>query len=196
MTSPEQSESLERERERVITILSRHFANDGISLDELETRLELAYRASSVAEVRALTAGLSVVDVDSGSVAIRPAPPPSQITQSRIVSIMSSTVRRGVWLPPQRLNIDAVMSETRIDLREAQLSSGVMEIPVRAFWASLTIITPPGVNVITEVTTFMAAVSDRSDHGPGMPAHGAPVIRITGWACMAEVSIKTRRAGE
>jgi hypothetical protein len=199
MTSPQYPvtpESLEQERERVITLLSRHFANDGITLDDLETRLELAYQASSVAEVRALAAGLAPLDGATGTVAVHPAPAPSQLTRSRVLAIMSSVARRGVWVPPQTLQVDAVMAEARVDLRQAQLSSGVMEIPVRALMASVVIITPPGVHVVTEVTTFMADVSDRTEHGATPPPVGAPVIRITGWACMAGVSIKTRRVDE
>ena len=199
MTSPEQpgsAESLEKERERIITVLSRHFANDGLSLEDLETRLELAYQATSVAEVRALAAGLADPELGAGGVSLRPAPAPSQLSRSQILSIMSSTVRRGVWVPPQTLEVDALMAEARIDLREAQLSAGVMEIPVRAFWASVVIITPPGVHVVTELSTFMASMSDRTDQGSTPPRPGAPVIRITGWACMAEVTVKTRRSDE
>src|SRR5258708_11077164 len=90
--------ALGRERERVITLLSRHFASDALTLDELETRLELVYRAASVAELHALPGGLPQSDAPSSSqietrpTAIKP--------RSRLLSIMASTGRLGGGTPP------------------------------------------------------------------------------------------------
>ncbi|OYV73046.1 MAG: hypothetical protein B7Z72_03395, partial [Gemmatimonadetes bacterium 21-71-4] len=84
MTLPEQPPSvqaLERERERIITLLSRHFANDNLSIEELETRLEMVYRAASVAEIRALASDLPAVEGAPATPATRPAPAPSQIVR-------------------------------------------------------------------------------------------------------------------
>ena len=194
MTTPEPPASLqalERERERVITLLSREFANDNLSLDELETRLELAYRASSMAEVRALASDLPGVDQGSVGSAVRPAPPPSELVQSRLVSLLGNHVRRGVWVPPQLLTLLAVMSDTHLDLREAQLSAGVTEIRVKATMAAVRITVPPNVHVLIDTNGFLASINDRTDRGP-QPPRGAPVVRVTGWAFMSEVKIRRR----
>jgi hypothetical protein len=194
MTAPDQPtqlQALEHERERVIALLSRNFANDTLSLDELEARLELAYRATSVAEIRALATDLADTDAPSGGRLVRPAPPPSQSVRQRMVSFMASRVRRGAWIPPQELDLVAVMSETHLDLREAQLSAGITEIKVKATMASVRITVPPNVHVITETNPIMASVSDRSSNGPP-PPHGAPVVRVTGWALMSDVSVRRK----
>ena len=191
MTSPDQPASiqaLERERERVIALVSRSFANDALSMDELETRLELAYRATSVAEIRALASDLTDPDAP-GAPTVRPAAPPSQSVRKRMVSFMANRVRRGVWIPPQKLDLIAVMSETTLDLREAQIPAGVTAIRINAVMATVRIIVPPHVHVITETIPIMASVSEGTDRGP-MPPHGAPVVRITGWAVMAEVVVR------
>lgn len=196
MTSPDQPSSLqalERERERVIALLSRNFANDTLSLDELEARLELAYRADSVAEVRALATDLADTDTPSGGRLVRPAPTPSQSVRQRMVSFMASRVRRGAWIPPQELDLVAVMSETQLDLRDAQLSAGITEIRIKATMASVRITVPPHVHVVTETTPIMASVSDNSSSSPP-PPHGAPVIRVTGWALMSDVTVRRRDA--
>ncbi len=194
MTTPGQPPSpqaLERERERVITLLSREFANDNLSIDELETRLELTYRASSVAEIRALASDLpDVANVEAGT-AVRPAPAPSQIVQTRMVSLLGNRVRRGVWIPPQRLDLLAVMSDTHLDLREAQLSAGVTEIHVKATMAAVRVTVPPNVHVVIDTSAIMASVSDRTDRGP-VPPRGAPVVHVTGWAFMSEVKVRRR----
>ena len=53
--------SLVDERERVIQQLSDHFANDRLSLDELEARMDLAYKAATVTDLQRLTADLPTV---------------------------------------------------------------------------------------------------------------------------------------
>ena len=193
MTSPDQPSSLqalERERERAVALLSRSFAADHLSMDELETRLELAYRAASVAEVRAL-----VSDIEDpaapGGLPMRPAPSPAQSVRSRMLSLLGTRVRRGVWVPPQRLELLAIMSDTHLDLREAQLTAGVTEIEVKATMAAVKITVPPGVHVVTDTTAIMASVSDRTTRGPVPPA-GAPVVRVTGWAVMADVVVRRK----
>ena len=194
MTSPGQPPSLqalEQERERVITLLSRHFANDNLSIEELETRLEMVYRAASVAEIRALASDLPAIEGAPATPATRPAPAPSQIVHSRMVSVLSSRVRRGAWIPPQRLDVVAVLSDTHLDLREAQLSDGVTEIRVKATWASVRITVPSHVHVVTDAMPLLASVSDRSVASRSL-RHGAPVVRITGWALMSDLSVRSR----
>jgi hypothetical protein len=52
-------DSLTAARERAIQSLSVHFANDALSLEELEQRIEQVYRAANVADVARLTADLA-----------------------------------------------------------------------------------------------------------------------------------------
>lgn len=188
-------QALERERERVVTFLTRQFANDNLSVDELETRLEMVYRARSVAEIRTLASDLPDLDAARGAPALRPAPTPSQSVRARMVSLLSSRVRRGMWIPPQELHLIAVMSETHLDLREAQLSAGITEICVKATCAAVRITVPPHVQVVMETTPVLGSVSDRTGRGPP-PPRGAPVLRITGWAVMSDVTVRSRRVGE
>lgn len=181
---------MEQARERTIDVLSTHFANDGITLDELERRLELAYRARSMADLAALTSDLE--PSPSSAVAAPASPSVSAIApdRDRLVSIMSETQRRGVWAAPQRLEVVAVMSDTLIDLTQATLPSGIIDIRVKAMMAAVKIIVPPGVRVANRMGNFMASVHVDPDEGPARP--DLPVIRLSGWAMMSEVKTKTR----
>ena len=49
--------SLSRAREEKISELSTHFANDDLSLEDLERRIERVYKAANVAELEDITAG-------------------------------------------------------------------------------------------------------------------------------------------
>ncbi|HKW11088.1 MAG TPA: DUF1707 domain-containing protein [Gemmatimonadaceae bacterium] len=188
--------SLTDERERVIQQLSEHFANDRLSIDELESRMELAYKAASIVDLQRLTADLPTV-------AAAPVPAPLPVEEAtalardreRMYSVMSETKRRGAWIVPQRLDILACMSDTTIDLTQAALPTGIIDIHVRSICAAVKIVVPPGLQVVSRVSSLMSSV-----HGGGEPnAKGdagwkaGTVVRLTGWALMAEVQTKVRR---
>ena len=182
----------------MIQQLSDHFANDRLSLDELESRMELAYKAGSVGDLQRLTA-----DLPSTAALPVPAPPPVEELpvlspdRERVFSVMSETSRRGAWIVPQRLDLLALMSDTTIDLTQAALPTGIIDIHVRSICAAVKIVVPPGLQVVNRLSSLMSSV-----HGGGEPDEGGgaaagwkqgTVIRLTGWALMAEVQTKVRR---
>jgi hypothetical protein len=183
--------SLEREREKAVELLSRHFAHDNLSLDELERRMEEVYRASSVPALRDLTRDLPVDASEAQQKRAVALPDAFAPEQDRIVSIMAETKRRGVWRPPRLLDVWCIMSDTKLDLTEAVLSQGVSEIHLRALMASVRVIVPPGVRVVIQPTAFMSSASDELDEQPAVGS-GAPVIRITGPLIMSELKVKVR----
>ena len=189
----QQPVSFEREREKVIEQLSQHFAVDNLSLEELERRMALVYQASTVQSLRELTRDLPSVDDASTSMRRAPAPVPAAFLpeEGRIVSVMAQTKRKGVWQPPRQLDLWCMMSETHLDLTQAQLAPGVTEIEVRALMASVKITVPPGVRVVCQPSAFMAEVADETSDPPPVGS-GAPVIRITGFVMMTELKVFVR----
>lgn len=183
--------SLEREREKVIEVLSQHFAYDNLTLDELERRMALVYQASSIQSLRELTRDLP--SQEAPAVARAPAAVPQAFLpeRGRIVSVMAQTRRKGVWQPPRQLDVWSIMSETYLDLTQAQLGPGVTEIELRALMTSVKIIVPPGVRVVCQPNAIMAEVSDETVDPPPVGS-GAPVVRITGPVIMAELKIVVR----
>jgi cell wall-active antibiotic response 4TMS protein YvqF/uncharacterized protein DUF1707 len=182
--------SMDVERQRAIDLLSEHFAQDNISIEELERRIADVYRAGSVPALRDLTRDLP------GPGTLAPRPPvsvadPYAPELDRIVSFMGNTKRRGVWRPARQLDVWSVMSETHIDLTEALLVEGVTEIEVHAIMASVKIIVPPGVRVVMQAGSFMAEVNDDSETPPAVGS-GAPVVRVTGFAFMSELKVRVR----
>src|SRR5262249_23973863 len=92
----------------------------------------------------------------------------------------------------------AIMSDTKLDLTHAVLPSGIMDFEVRAVMASLKLIVPPGVRVMVDTHSVMSNVRSRADEfDPGVPPSAtAPVIRLTGFALMADVNVVVRRREE
>jgi hypothetical protein len=193
MSSPYPPVPLAAARERAIELLSAHFANDRLTIDELDRRLERAYAATSIAQLHALTADLA----DE-----RPASVPARVATSsmalhrpeesgRIVAIFSETRRAGLWAVPPELDVKAIMSNLTVDLRSALLSPGVTDVHIRAVMASVQILLPPGVRVVESVGAFMASVTDDS-YSVITSDPSVPVIRLRGNAVMAEVKVRTK----
>jgi hypothetical protein len=188
--------SLPQVRERVIQQLTEAFAHDLISVEELEHRLEHVYRAQSAAETEAI-----VVDLRSAAATgSLPSPNPDEPRQSRdlapdvpsrdsFVAILSSSSRRGALSVPHRLEALAVFSDSVIDLTAASLPADIVDIHVRIVMASMKIVVPAGLRVVNRVGAFLANVETDAalDLAPMVP--GAPVIRITGYATMANLEI-------
>jgi hypothetical protein len=196
--------ALSRAREQKISELSTHFANDDITLEDLERRIERVYKAANVAELDSITSDLrSVVAASSpqGRGEIAPfgrkdvAPPMYERARDRILAIMSSTRRMGRWAVPRNLDILAVMSDTKIDLTHAVLPPGVVDVDVHAVMAAFKLIVPPNVQVINEMHSFMADVRSRAHEiaPAGVPARAdTTIIRLTGVAFMADVKVVVR----
>lgn len=193
--------SLARARELKIEELSAYFASDDLSLEDLERRIEQVYRAGSVAELETITAdlkGAAMVPADYVRANVVPGkagvPTTYEVPAARMLSFMSSTKRVGRWALARKLDLAAIMSDTRIDLTQAVLHPGVSDIEMRAVMASLKIIVPEGIRVIVDVHSIMSSVRSRANELlPDMPMHGTePVIRLTGFALMADVKVVVR----
>ena len=86
------------------------------------------------------------------------------------------------------------MSDTRLDLTQAILPGGVIDVDVRVVWAACKITIPPGVRVINETHAIMAAVGTKGDDLDAVAANPSmPTIRLRGLALMAEVKVVVRR---
>ena len=213
---PVRPEMLAQARERAIEALTNLFAEDRISMDEFENRLDRLYKARTPEELddlvvtgptRAAERGQKVTPagaLDTSSVfdpsAQVPAPfdypRPSEIAPlDRVLTIMGETKRLGEWTPPRRLETFVLMGTITLDLREARLGPGVTEIHVTAIMGEVKVLVPPTIRVEGHVSAIMGAFSDQSSEMPDAP-RGVPTVRVTGTAFMAEVGVRVRLPGE
>jgi len=188
--------SLPQVRERVIQQLTEAFAHDLISVEELEQRLEHVYRAQSAAEAEAIVADVRAAAA-SGSLSAPNADEPRRSrdlaaavpSRDRFVAVLSSSSRRGHWTVPHRLEAVAVLSDSVIDLTTAVLPGDIVDIHVRIVMASMKIIVPAGLRVVNRVAAFVANVETDTALDLSAMVPGAPVIRITGHATIANLEI-------
>jgi hypothetical protein len=185
--------ALEAARERTIRVLTDRFADDTLSLDEFESRLDRMYKASTPAELDALLGEVEArqprpVALDAPAQHYGPSVP------RRILAIMSNTKRTGRWSMPRKLEARAIMSEIVLDLREVTLPAGVCEIDVFALMANIEILVPPGI-VVEEMPLSLMANVENDAVDDGTAGANAPRLRLVGTAVMANVEVRVAEPG-
>ena len=176
------------ERERVVELLSRHFANDVISMEELEARLDRVYSASSASELSAIVADLPQPAGVPGAAdaAVSPA-------VRRVTATLSGQEQRVTGVVPRRVELRSRLGYIEIDFTRATFAPGVTQIDVRALMGYVKIRLPAGVRV--ECLGTAAAGFFSLAGAAGSESHDAPsIVRITGRAmlgfaeCLVEIA--------
>lgn len=117
-----------------------------------------------------------------------PAPSPAlPDDEQRILAVMTETRRSGWWSVPHRLRVTAIMSEVKLDLREAAIAPGAT-IEVMSIMANVIILVPPGLAVEFEVSAMLGSAIGPKE-SPSLYS-GAPRLRVVGSSTMAEVRVK------
>lgn len=188
---------LELERERTVQALCTHFAQDHLTTKELEARFEAVYRASSAPELQAITQGLPALPAGANTAEPMPmftvAPPLAASvvpTEKRYLAVMSEVRRQGHWTVPSRLRVSAWMGTVRLDLSEAQIPAGGVDIDATAVMGEVRIILPPGLHADADGFAIMGEFGDRSAGTAG--SLEAPAVRVRGEAFMGTVRVETR----
>jgi hypothetical protein len=203
MNDPEDAE-LGLTRQDAIDALCEHFANDALSVEEFESRVDQAHKAESTEELRKL-----LQDPPSGDLPIRreevsPAHPPrakASIPSSRvkerglIVAALGGVERKGRWIPARRSYTVAVMGGLSLDFREALLPPGETEVWIFALMGGAEIIVPPGLSVESDGIAIMGGFEHREE-AVVRDDPDAPVLRLRGFALMGGVEVAIRYPGE
>jgi hypothetical protein len=190
--------ALKSQRDQTIAALCDHFANDRLTVEEFEQRLDVANRALTVPELNTLLADLPAQSAVPSTVpAPAPAPAPAAHTreQQTLVAIMGGVERRGRWQPARQTYVITAMGGAVLDFREVQLPPGETEVSVFCVMGGIEIIVPPGTN--TDVGGFAIMGGFAHRHDSPVPAQpNAPVLKINGFALMGGVDLLVRQPGE
>ncbi len=188
----------ERERERVVRDLGDHFAQDHLTLDEYEFRVQAALQATQWYQLDATTNDLPPLAGLGGAPAMLDEPALEQGSGSKartLLAIMGGLVRRGSWLVPKQLRSLAIMGGIELDLRDATLTGAITEIHALALMGGVDITVPPGVRLEVDGLAIMGGFEDQAGSFPAIAQHDAPVIRVTGLALMGGVVTRMKPRG-
>jgi hypothetical protein len=216
--------SLQAAREHAIDTLCGRFADDTLSMAELERRLETARRAHTREELRSLLSDLPApvpAAPDASAVRARVGgrepdhrtgrgdrsgserPGSDGLTEGKVrssgsvaMAVMGGTRRAGKWAPPSEMLAFAVMGGVELDFRDAVLQPGsVTTINCFAFWGGIDITVPPEVHVDTRGFALLGGF-DQSGVAWEEPPEGAPTLVVNGFALMGGVDVKIKERGQ
>lgn len=191
-------------RQRAIDALCEHFANDALSVDEFERRIDRAHKAESLEEIRGL-----LVDLPSGDLPVRQEDVPGTAIQRPQAAVPASRVkergfmlaalggveRKGRWIPARQNYAFSVMGGMVLDFREALLPPGETEVWIFAAMGGAEIIVPPGLPVECDGFALLGGF-DYGDDAVVSPDPDMPILRVRGFCLMGGVEVATRLPGE
>ena len=173
------------EREATVARLREAAAEGRLSVEELATRIDAAYGATTQAELEPLTADLPAaaaasLAVDGGQGGTR-----------FLLGIFGGGDRRGRWRVAERVTVINVFGGADLDLREATLAAPEVHITVVSVFGGSDIVVPEGVHV--ELSSFaLFGGDDLRLEGPEPPP-GAPVVHVRTVSIFGGTDVKTRR---
>ena len=171
---------LNEARERVVALLSHHFAAGALTMEEFERRVSSVYGATGSATLDALVADLPSITSASATV---PA-------EGKLSAILSNTVRHGTMVVPRHLRLVAALANVELDLRDATFAPGVSEIEVSATMGNVEITMPPGVRVECTGSAFLGSFESRlRTPSSGTAATSETIVRVLGRAILSSVEI-------
>jgi hypothetical protein len=180
------------DREHVAQALGQAFAEGRLDAAEHGERLELAYAARTLGDLRPLVSDLPA-EFPPPSAAGAPAArrgevPAASPDGETIVAFFSEAKRTGRWLVRSGMISWAVFGSVRLDLTEAVLEQRDITITANALFGEVKLRVPDGVVLVDEGAAIFGSrklAGARVAFGPE-----TPVIRIRGFALFGSVEAK------
>lgn len=177
-------------RDRVLEVLSQHFAAGRIELEDMERRMEIAARARTAADLEAALAGIT----PAAKAAVPAAPvstavAPARERPRRTLAFLGGHRRAGRWSAPAYQKASAVMGGIQLDYREAVMAQGESELELSVFWGGVQIIVPPDLEVEVEGSAFLGGIHNGAMEPEGQ-GRAVRRLRITARVIMGGVDVK------
>ncbi len=215
---------LEKVRQATVDRLCERFAEDGLSMDEFERRVDLAQKATATRQLASLVADLAAAAAPPPRTDSAAAPaagasgrmrrpgaggdgvhgktvPPERVPSRQFLAgVLGASARGGTWVAPRELYVVALMGGVDLDFREAGLGPGVTEVTVFALCGGVDVVVPPGLPVECNGVGIMGGFEHKPDEpagaAAGVPDPGGTVLKVNGVALMGGVTVSVRLAGE
>jgi Domain of unknown function (DUF1707) len=164
------------DRNAVIDLIQDAAGRGFLTIEELETRIELASAAKTRADLEPLTADL-------------PAPGSAVVSAPAIVAAtLSKTRRQGYWEVPGRLQVSVTLGKVVLDFTQAKLTTPTVDVDVTGMLASIDVFVPAGMRVDI---SGLATPLGKSQVTGGSSGDDGPLVRFVGTLTLG--TLKARR---
>jgi len=155
------------EREAIVARLNEATSEGRLTLEEFTERVSSALSVRTQQDLDVLVVDLPRVASRTASVA----PAASRVTQ---LTPIGSVKRSGHWRIDRDMEIGAVIGSVKLDLRQAEIASSVVDMHVRAVLGSVKIWIPRGISVTVDGDTVLGSrtIADEAVRP------GAPLLRL------------------
>jgi hypothetical protein len=183
------------DRHQVAEVLREAAGEGRLDLDELDERLEAAYRAKTYADLVPITADLPVRPA-TAPLTSRPAPLPATAgpRYETSIAIMSETKRVGSWQVEDGHTAFALMGSVRLDLRQASFAAREVTITANAVMGEVKIVVDSRTVVVVEGLGVMGEFQEQRPRAAEEVTPDSPVLRVKGLALMGSVTVQRRGA--
>jgi len=178
------------DRQLVADVLNTAYADGRITLDELNERLDVTWRARTFGELVPVTADLMPVARHDQYVSPTPSrplvDPTTTNTTDSFTSIMSTARRQGPWRVSRRISGTVIMGDAKIDLRQATFDAERCELNISCIMGDVKIWVPEGVSVRDETSAIMG---DHKLSGVRAETSGGPLLVVRGFILMGDLTV-------
>lgn len=188
MAEPPSLRVSDAERESAVVLLREAAGEGRLTFEELAERTELAYAAQTDAELARVSEDLPATAAPALRAEVAAA---GDERPDWVLAVMGGAERRGRWRVRNRTWILALMGGVDLDLREAELPVGDVEITAWAIMGGVDVRVPEGVRV--EIGGFALMGANGSQGAAGPPPPGAPTVRVRAYSVMGGVNVRRKR---
>jgi hypothetical protein len=180
------------DRNKVAEVLRQAAGEGRIDLEELDERLEAAYRAKTYGELVPITADLPVTPLLHPVPAHPARPSRTGPLYTSSVAVMSESRREGSWLVPDNHTAFALMGSVLLDLRQAAFTTHEVVINASAVMGEVKVLVDAGTTVVVEGFGVMGEFKEARPRVPFDAGQGGPVVRVRGVALMGSVHVQRK----
>jgi len=174
------------ERERTVTTLRDGAAHGRLTFDELAQRTEIAYEATTGAELERLVADLPQAAPD-----VFDAP---RKRRRWNIAVLGGCERKGRWRPAADGVALAVLGGVDLDLRDATIEGDEIVITAIAVLGGIEIVVPEGVEV--DLGGFALLGGTEHQQGTAQVRPGTPVVRVRAFTLLGGFEVKVKRGAD
>jgi hypothetical protein len=181
-------------RERVIARLTECYERDLITVDELDSLLDQAHAANTLADLDKLVAGLGESPLSTPHV-VHSTNDPAR-ADTKYLTVMFSTVERtGRWVVPRTLVARMMFGNVLLDFRDASLAAGITTLDLSTTFGNIELLLPPWLAIDVEVASIGGAVEERHRIARD-PDPSEPLLYVMGVVRFGSLRVCTRLPGE
>lgn len=184
---PRDLRASDADRENVVNLL-RDAASDGrLTLEEHTERVEKAYAARTLGDLKDLTRDLVRPGTPAGAPGATADGLPD-VERRPLTAFFNTDRRAGRWVVPARQQVTAFFGTAQLDFREALLQQRHVVVQVNVVLGSVELLVPEGVEV--RFAGGAAILGSKENRVRTAPDPHAPVIEIQSFCLLGSITAK------